>query len=185
MSWRTWRVWLNLSWLEFDGLDLFVLLGSRVLVKCRWIRLTAEARSRLWIPRFRCETCIGTISPPMLFSLTSWKETLSKWVFASVCVNANELCPSDVLLSVRTQWRSQLVVRYHQGRVSNPGPGTGKLYYSSTFIIYKSLLLPLGGNWWTLLFSASGSCTNKNVTMESPVISCRMWGRRKKDCVVC
>ena len=30
-----------------------------------------------------------------------------KWVFASVCVNANELCLSVVQLSDRTQWRSQ------------------------------------------------------------------------------
>ena len=30
-----------------------------------------------------------------------------KWVFASVCVNANELCLSVVQLRARTQWRQQ------------------------------------------------------------------------------
>ena len=57
------------------------------------------------IPRFRCETSIGTISPPVLFLLTSEKGDFVKWVFASVCVNANELCLSVVQLSVGTQWR--------------------------------------------------------------------------------
>ena len=32
-----------------------------------------------------------------------------KWIFASVCVHANELCLSVVRLSVRTQWRPQVV----------------------------------------------------------------------------